>query len=51
VDSLGLQEQTREVLGVLSRAQKVFGGERPPADPPAFVPPPDLEQDLGRGWF
>ena len=21
------------------------------ADPPAFVPPPDLEHNLGGGWF
>jgi hypothetical protein len=48
---IALQNQAREVLDVLSRAQKVFGGERPPADPPAFVPPRDLERDLGSGWF
>ncbi|HYB35756.1 MAG TPA: hypothetical protein VEF72_08240 [Mycobacterium sp.] len=46
-----LQQQASYVLAVLSRAQKVFGGDRPPADPPAFVPPPDLEQNLGCGWF
>jgi len=48
---IGLQQQASYVLAVLSRAQKVFGGDRPPADPPAFVPPPDLEQNLGCGWF
>lgn len=46
-----MQQQTREVLDMLSRAKNVFGGDTPPQDPPAFVPPPDLEQELGRGWF
>jgi hypothetical protein len=46
-----LQQQTTTVLGLVSRVRQLFGGELPPADPPAFVAPPDLEQDLGRGWF
>ena len=46
-----LQQQAGEVLELLSRAQNVFGGEHPPADAPAFVPPPDLEYHLGGGWF
>ena len=46
-----LHQQVTHVLGVLSRAQQLFGGDVPPADPPAFAAPPDLEADLGGGWF
>jgi hypothetical protein len=46
-----LHQETTNVLGLLSRAQQLFGGDTPPADPPAFVAPPDLEDDLSRGWF
>ena len=46
-----LHQQAANVLVVLSRAQLLFGGDAPPADLPAFVPPPGLEADLGRGWF
>lgn len=46
-----LQQQAGEVLELLSRAQNTFGGERPPADAPAFAPPQDLEHNLGGGWF
>jgi hypothetical protein len=48
---LALEQPTNSVLDVLSRARKVFGGERPPADAPAFVPPRELEDDLGRESF
>ena len=44
-----LHQEASNVLGLLSRAQQVFGGQAPPADPPAFVAPPDLEANLGRG--
>lgn len=47
----GLQQQVGTVLDVLSRAQQVFGGDRVPADPPAFIAPRDLEDDIGRGCF
>lgn len=46
-----LQQETNQVLDMLDRVQQLFGGERLPADPPAFVPPVGLEDDLGRGWF
>ena len=46
-----LQQETSDVLGMLGRVQRLFGGDRLPADPPAFVPPAGLEDDLGRGWF
>lgn len=46
-----LHQVTTNVLGLLSRARHLFGGDTPAADPPAFVAPPDLEDDLGRGWF
>lgn len=47
----GLEHEAQQVLGVVSRAQHVFGGEVPPAEPPAFVPRRNLEDDLGRGHF
>jgi hypothetical protein len=46
-----LQQQANTVLEILSRAQRVFGGSRPPADPPTHVPPRDLEDNLGRGLY
>jgi hypothetical protein len=46
-----LHQEATNVLGLLSRAQQLFGGDAPPADPPAFVAPPELETDLGCGWF
>jgi hypothetical protein len=46
-----LHQQASTVLDVLYRAQQLFGGLSPPADPPAFLAPPDLEVDLGGGWF
>ena len=42
-----LQQQASNVLDLLSRVQQLFGGERLPADPPAFVPPPELEAGSG----
>ena len=48
---VGLELQVNRALGVLSRAQKVFGGGRPPADPPVFAPSRELEDNLGRGHF
>ena len=47
----GVELQVNHVLAVLSRAQQVFGAGRPPADPPVFVPPRGLEDNLGRGHF
>jgi hypothetical protein len=46
-----LHQEATNVLGLLSRAQQLFGGAAPPADPPAFAAPRDLEADLGGGWF
>jgi hypothetical protein len=46
-----LHHEATNVLELLSRTQHLFGGQAPPADPPAFVAPPNLEADLGRGWF
>jgi hypothetical protein len=48
---VGVELQVNHVLGVLSRAQKVFGAGSPPADTPAFTPPRQLEDNLGRGHF
>lgn len=46
-----LLNEASNVLALLSRAQRLFGGDAPPADPPAFVAPADLEDNLGRGWI
>jgi hypothetical protein len=46
-----LHHEARNALELLSRAQQLFGGQTPPADPPAFAAPPDLEDDLGEGRF
>ena len=46
-----LHHEARTTLDLLSRAQQLFGGQTAPADPPAFVAPPDLEDNLGAGWF
>ena len=46
-----LHEEAVNVLGLLSRAQQLFGGDVPPADAPAFTTPPGLEADLGRARF
>ena len=48
---VGVERQVNHVLGVLSRAQKVFGAGRPPADPPVFTPARELEDNLGPGHF
>ena len=49
--NVGVELQVSHVLGVLSRAQNVFGAGRPPADPPVFTPVRELEDQLGRGFF
>jgi hypothetical protein len=46
-----LEQEAQQVLGIVSHAQHVFGGDVPPAEPPAFAPRCDLEGDLGRGYF
>ena len=46
-----LKQQAAQVLGLLSRAQAVFGGDQEPAAPPAPATPPQLEDNLGLGFF
>lgn len=46
-----LEHEAQQVLGVVSHAQRIFGGDVPPAEPPAFAPRRDLEDDLGKGYF
>jgi hypothetical protein len=43
--------ETKRVLGVVSRALNVFGGDAPLVGPPVFAAERDLEDDLGRGYF
>ena len=40
-----------QVFTALSRAQKLFGEDTPPVDPPVFAAHRDLEEGLGRGAF
>jgi hypothetical protein len=47
----GLEQELNTLLGVVSLAQKAFGGERAAAIPPRFAPRCDLEDDVGRGHF
>jgi hypothetical protein len=49
--NISLQERASNVLDLLSRAQKVFGGDEHRSPPTAFVNRVDLEDDLGRGRF
>jgi hypothetical protein len=46
-----VEHEANKVLGVLSRALNVFGGDVTLTDPPAFAADPALEDDLGRGYF
>jgi hypothetical protein len=43
--------EANKVLGVVSRALNVFGGDVEPLQPPAFAVDRALEDDLGRGQF
>jgi hypothetical protein len=43
--------ETEKVLGVVSRALNVFGGETEPVAPPRFAADRGIEDDLGRGHF
>ena len=49
--NISLQERASNVLDLLSRAQKVFGGDEHRSPLTAFVNRVDLEDDLGRGRF
>ncbi|MFA1703542.1 hypothetical protein ACDT10_11540 [Mycobacterium intracellulare] len=46
-----LEQEAQQVLGVVSHARHVFGGDVPPTEPPVFAPRRDLEDDLGLGHF
>lgn len=46
-----IDSATQKVLGVLSRAQDVFGGPSEPAEPPRFAADRDIEDNLGRGHY
>lgn len=43
--------ETKKVLGVVSRALDVFGADTEQAEPPRFAAAPDIEDNLGRGYF
>lgn len=47
----GIETETDKVLGVVSHALNVFGGDTAPVQPPPFAAPRDIEDDLGRGHF
>jgi hypothetical protein len=46
-----IETETKKVLGVVSRALNVFGGDTEPAEPPRFAAARDIEDNLGRGHF
>ena len=46
-----LEQEAKRVLGVVSRAQNVFGGNTAPTEPLEFAAPSDLEHNLGKGYF
>lgn len=45
-----LEQEIDAVLGLVRRAQQVFGGKVSPVEPPVFAAERDLEDDLGRGY-
>ncbi len=47
----GIDKQTAQVMGVLSRALTVFGADSDTVAPPRFAADRRLEDDLGRGHF
>ncbi|WP_431240914.1 hypothetical protein ACQ86B_28740 (plasmid) [Mycolicibacterium aichiense] len=47
----GIATEATTVLGLVSRALRVFGGDTESRAVPAFAPPRHLEDDLGRGRF
>lgn len=47
----GIETETKKVLGVVSRALNVFGGETDAVAPPLFAAARDIEDNLGRGHF
>jgi hypothetical protein len=51
ITNSSIEGETRRVMGLLSRALNVFGGDVDPADPPRFAAAADIEDDLGRGHF
>lgn len=46
-----VEAEADKLLATVSRALTVFGTATPPADPPLFAAPRDLEDNLGRGHF
>jgi len=46
-----IKSETEKVLGVVSRALRVFGGDTEPVAPGPFAAAPDLEVGLGAGRF
>jgi len=46
-----IETATTMVLGVVSRALTVFGGDSELVAPPSFAAARDIEDNLGRGHF
>ena len=46
-----LEQEAKTVLGLVFRAQNVFGGDTAPTMPPDFAANRHLEDNLGRGYF
>jgi hypothetical protein len=45
-----LEQEADAVLGLVRRAQQVFGGDVSPIEPPALAAARDVEDGLGRGY-
>jgi hypothetical protein len=48
VVNLRIEREVDRVIAVVTYAQKVFGGDTAPADPPVFAPCRGLLDDLGQ---
>ena len=46
-----LEQEAKTVLGLVFRAQNVFGGDTAPMMPPDFAVNRDVEDNLGCGYF
>ena len=46
-----LEQEAKTVLGLVFRAQNVFGDHTAPTMPPEFAANRHLEDSLGRGYF
>ncbi len=51
ITNTSIDTEARKVLGIVSGAQSVFGGDTEPAVPPPFAADRGIEDNLGRGHY